>query len=34
MISYTEGKNAKAGKVSLKIDIEELKMGLDETDVL
>ncbi len=34
LISYTEGKNIKAGKVSLKIDIEEMKMGLDEISYL
>lgn len=34
LISYTEGKNIKAGKVSLKVDIDELKYALKETDVL
>lgn len=29
IINYTEGKNVKAGKVSLKADIDEIKNGLD-----
>lgn len=33
LINYSEGKNIKAGKVSLKADIEEIKNGLNATNI-